>query len=405
MSGMVHFNGTTERPTSQALGSLSIVLTPADVRPGVQPARGRTESTGTFATSGVPPGKYLVSVQGGFPNWTFQSAMVNGRDASIYPVDVESNDLGGVMINFTDRPSDISGQVSADRLAGSAERAGVSRRSNVMDGTRRRISASIPLRRAQTRTASTAYPNVPCRRVSGGRCAGQADRGLAAPEVPRIADAIGHAVPRAGWRQSGAEPEGGTMSSTRTMNAAVCAGVSVILLSAAVLAQVRDTRPPTPPPPPQQQARDVAAPAAGKAALSGTVVTDEQTPQPIKRAQITVSNTDLTVTRTTFTNDSGRFTITGLPAGRYTLAASKAPYLRTNYGAKRYDRPGTPITLKEAEQMPNLTLRMTRGAVAERNHHGRERSARVGGLGARAAIARAERRADVCQRRVVGVHH
>ena len=153
------------------------------------------------------------------------------------------------------------------------------------------------------------------------------------------------------------------MSSTRTMNTAVCAGVSAIFLSAAVLAQVRDTRPPTPPPPPQQQARDVAAPATGKAALSGTVVTDEQTPQPIKRAQISVSNTDLTVTRTTFTNDSGRFTTTGLPAGRYTLAASKAPYLRTNYGAKRYDRPGTPITLKEAEQMPNLTLRMTRGAV------------------------------------------
>jgi hypothetical protein len=114
MSGMVHFNGTTERPAAQALGSLSITLTPADVRPGVQPARGRTESTGTFATSGVPPGKYLVSVLGGFQNWTFQSAMVNGRDASIYPVDIESNDLSGVMINFTDRPSEVSGQVSAE---------------------------------------------------------------------------------------------------------------------------------------------------------------------------------------------------------------------------------------------------------------------------------------------------
>lgn len=119
MSGMVHFNGATERPTAQAMGSLTVVLTPADVRPGVQPARGRAEATGTFATSGVPPGKYLVSVQGGFQNWTFQSAMVNGRDASIYPIDVESNDLSGVMINFTDRPSDVSGQVSAD--AGSLE--------------------------------------------------------------------------------------------------------------------------------------------------------------------------------------------------------------------------------------------------------------------------------------------
>lgn len=114
MSGMVQFNGASERPTPQAVGSLSVTLTPADVRPGVQPARGRAESTGTFSTSGVPPGKYLVSVQGGFQNWTFQSAMVNGRDASIYPVDIESNDLSGVTINFTDRPSDISGQVSSD---------------------------------------------------------------------------------------------------------------------------------------------------------------------------------------------------------------------------------------------------------------------------------------------------
>ena len=153
------------------------------------------------------------------------------------------------------------------------------------------------------------------------------------------------------------------MNSTTTVKAMFCAGVSAMFLSATAFAQVRDTRPPTPPPAPQQQARDVAKPDTGKAALLGTVVTDEQTPQPIKRAQITVSNTDLTVTRTTFTNDAGRFTITGLPAGRYTLAASKPPYLRTNYGAKRYDRLGTPITLKEAEQMPNLTLRMTRGAV------------------------------------------
>ena len=153
------------------------------------------------------------------------------------------------------------------------------------------------------------------------------------------------------------------MTRTPTLRTVFCAGASAVLLFATAFAQVRDTRPPTPPPPPQQQARDVAKPVAGKAALSGTVITDEQTPQPIKRAQITLVNTDGSVTRTTFTNDAGKFTVAGLPAGRYTLAASKPPYLRTNYGAKRYDRPGTPITLKEAEQMPDLTLRMTRGAV------------------------------------------
>ena len=119
IGGMVQFNGASARPTPQQLAALSVVLQPADVRPGVQPGRGRAEGTGTFTTGGVPPGRYVVSVQGGLPNWTFHSVMVNGRDASIYPIELESSDISGVMINFTDRPSEISGQVSLD--SGSAE--------------------------------------------------------------------------------------------------------------------------------------------------------------------------------------------------------------------------------------------------------------------------------------------
>jgi uncharacterized protein (DUF2141 family) len=69
------------------------------------------------------------------------------------------------------------------------------------------------------------------------------------------------------------------------------------------------------------------------------------------------------VTRTTYTDEAGRFSVATLPAGRYNLTANKAPWLRTAYGAKRYDLPGTPITLKDAAQMPGIVLRMTRGAV------------------------------------------
>ena len=36
--------------------------------------------------------------------------MVNGRDASVVPVEFESADLSGVMLTFTDRPSELSGQ-------------------------------------------------------------------------------------------------------------------------------------------------------------------------------------------------------------------------------------------------------------------------------------------------------
>ena len=194
------------------------------------------------------------------------------------------------------------------------------------------------------------------------------------------------------------------MNSTPTLKTVLCAGVAAIFLSAAAVAQVRDTRPPTPPPAPQQQARDIAKPSTGKATLSGTVVTDEQTPQPVKRAQITLANTDLAREGPRSRTSRGKFTITGLPSGRYTLAATKPPYLRTNYGAKRCDRPGTPITLKEAEQMPDITLRMTRGAVLSGTITDENGAPASGVSGARAATARAERRADVCCRRIVRIH-
>src|SRR5689334_743969 len=40
--------------------------------------------------------------------------MVGGRDASVVPIDLESNDVGGVMLTFTDKPSVFSGEVTGD---------------------------------------------------------------------------------------------------------------------------------------------------------------------------------------------------------------------------------------------------------------------------------------------------
>jgi uncharacterized protein (DUF2141 family) len=139
---------------------------------------------------------------------------------------------------------------------------------------------------------------------------------------------------------------------------AVCGAFGLgIALTAA---QARDPR--TAPAPQAPQGRDAAA-RTGKAVVAGVITTDEQTPQPIKRAQVSIVALDGAFTRTTYTNEAGRFTMTGLPAGRYNLNVTKAPYLRVAYGAKRPDRPGTPITLKEAEQLTSVAMRMTRGAV------------------------------------------
>ena len=114
MTGMVQFDGSAERPAADRISSVGISLEPADQRPGISPGRGRIEASGSFATVGVPPGRYFVRVQGGYQGWTFQSAMVNGRDASVVPVEFESGDLGGVILTFTDRPTELSGRVETD---------------------------------------------------------------------------------------------------------------------------------------------------------------------------------------------------------------------------------------------------------------------------------------------------
>ena len=50
-------------------------------------------------------------------------------------------------------------------------------------------------------------------------------------------------------------------------------------------------------------------------------------------------------------------------SGRYLIQASKAGYLTTDFGAKRAERPGTPVVLKDGERLSGLTMRLTRGGV------------------------------------------
>ena len=100
----------------------------------------------------------------------------------------------------------------------------------------------------------------------------------------------------------------------------------------------------------------------GTASIAGAIVSEETSPQPIRRAVVTVSG-DNGFSRSTLTDDRGRFQIDGLPAARVNLSANKPGYVRSAYGAKRYDRPGTPITLADGQRVADITLRLARGSV------------------------------------------
>src|SRR5262249_25572297 len=85
-----------------------------------------------------------------------------------------------------------------------------------------------------------------------------------------------------------------------------------------------------------QPPRDTPAPSpatpAGK--LSGTVVTAD-TGKPVKRARVFVSATELPGGRATLTDDGGRFELSDLPAGRYSVTASKGGFITLSWGQRR----------------------------------------------------------------------
>ena len=115
-----------------------------------------------------------------------------------------------------------------------------------------------------------------------------------------------------------------------------------------------------------QVARDSPAQVApvGTSSIAGRVMSDEPTPQPLRRARVHVQSGGPGAPGwTAATDDDGRYVIRGLPAGRYIVTARKPAWIQGAYGAKRPGRAGTPVTLGENQQIGDIDVRLTPGAV------------------------------------------
>jgi hypothetical protein len=108
------------------------------------------------------------------------------------------------------------------------------------------------------------------------------------------------------------------------------------------------------------QTRDVRA-TAGTAVITGIVVSDDPEAKPVRKARVTCGAPDVPG-HTTITDDAGRFVFAGLPAGRYTVSASKPTWVTMSYGAKRPMRAGTPVPLADGQKL-DIAIRLARGAV------------------------------------------
>ena len=107
---------------------------------------------------------------------------------------------------------------------------------------------------------------------------------------------------------------------------------------------------------PQQPARDAARPGGTRtAAISGRVLgTDGKTP--LRRAIVRLTSSALPRRLTVRADLQGRYAFPDLPAGRYTVSASKPGYLALEYGQRRPFEPGRRIELDAAERLARVDI-------------------------------------------------
>jgi protocatechuate 3,4-dioxygenase beta subunit len=131
VSGKIVFDGSSAPPADVTKTRISLMPPPTGSSPIEQVAaiastmlggmQATVSADGTFVIKGVAPSKYRLTVTGqgifmgqALPGsaWTLKSAMFNGRDVSDLPFELRPNeDVGGMIVTLTDRPTEISGSV------------------------------------------------------------------------------------------------------------------------------------------------------------------------------------------------------------------------------------------------------------------------------------------------------
>jgi hypothetical protein len=112
---------------------------------------------------------------------------------------------------------------------------------------------------------------------------------------------------------------------------------------------------------PSQTPRDVRDEPKGTAIIAGTV-TASDTGRPLRLSQVRLSGDTLLTSRALVTGADGRFEFGDLAAGHYAIEVYHAGFVRTQYGAKRSNGPGTSLVVTDGQHATDLVVRLTRSA-------------------------------------------
>jgi hypothetical protein len=110
--------------------------------------------------------------------------------------------------------------------------------------------------------------------------------------------------------------------------------------------------------------RDSRATATGTAVIAGIVVAAD-TGRPVRRVHVTLASTAPAVTLTATTADDGHFKFSELPAGAFSLTASRPGFIDSVFGQRTpgSGRPGTPVVLIDGQKVESLSVPIARAGV------------------------------------------
>ncbi len=124
--------------------------------------------------------------------------------------------------------------------------------------------------------------------------------------------------------------------------------------------------PPTPPAAPPQQTVIVPPPqstAPGTGRIAGRVLAADNTP--ISRARVELTSDRPEDSRVALTKWDGSYELDRLRAGSYTVTASKTAFVPRIWGQRRTAQSGTPIQLREDEQVDRIDFRLLPAGAIE----------------------------------------
>ena len=142
-------------------------------------------------------------------------------------------------------------------------------------------------------------------------------------------------------------PDGTQVQTTGSVQGGVVGGI-VGGVQGGIVAQgppSRDTRPTT-----------------GSSRIRGRVLVAD-TGQPARRASVNVSAPEMRDMRTATTDMDGRYDVANLPAGRFSITASKNGFVGLSYGQTRPTTPSQTLTLAEKQSADGVDLLILRGGA------------------------------------------